>query len=146
MEISTALDDRKSLLSISQGAGGPAPPSSEDPEQIFDRSACLARVDGDEDLLGELAKIFLDECPAQLAAVREAVARGDCQTVERTAHALKGAVGNFAAHFVFDRAECLEIQGCLGDLTQAPETLLELERGLELLKPALEKLTPQGAK
>jgi len=113
---------------------------SEDPDPPFNRNAALVQVDGDEELLAELAVMFLDELPSQLAALRDAVARGDSKGLERTAHSLKGAVGNFAARRSFDRARDLEMMGRAGDLAHAQEGLAALEESLERLEPALARL------
>jgi two-component system, sensor histidine kinase and response regulator len=123
-----------------QDAGVPPPFLSEDPDPPFNRNAALVQVDGDEELLGELAKMFLDELPIQLAALRDAVACGDSKALERTAHALKGAVGNFAARRSFDRARDLEMMGRAGDLAHAREGLAALEESLQRLEPALARL------
>jgi two-component system, sensor histidine kinase and response regulator len=123
-----------------QDAGVPPPFLSEDPDPPFNRNAALVQVDGDEELLGELAKMLLDELPIQLTALRDAVARGDSKAIERTAHALKGAVGNFAARGSFDRARDLEMMGRVGDLAYASEALGGLEESLQRLEPALARL------
>ncbi len=123
-----------------QDAGVPAPFLSEDPDPPFNRNAALVQVDGDEELLAELAKMLLDELPVHLVALRDAVARGDCKVLERAAHALKGAVGNFAASRSFDRARDLEMMGRAGDLAHAPEALGALEESLQRLEPALARL------
>ena len=43
---------------------------------VFDQAAALARVEGDEELLAELAGLFLEEAPGLLAQMREALAAG----------------------------------------------------------------------
>ncbi|HME00894.1 MAG TPA: Hpt domain-containing protein [Terriglobia bacterium] len=123
-----------------QDAGVPPPFLSEDADPPFNRNAALMQVDGDEELLAELAKMLLGELPIQLAALREAVKQGDSKAIERTAHALKGAVGNFAARGSFDRARDLEMIGRAGDLAHAPEGLGALEESLQRLEPALARL------
>ncbi len=123
-----------------QGAGVPPSFLSEDADPSFDRNAALVQVDGDEELLGELAQMFLDELPIQLAALRDAVARGDSKAVEQAAHALKGAVGNFAARRSFDRARDLEMMGRAGDVARVREGLEDLEESLQSLEPALARL------
>jgi len=128
-----------------QGAAVPLPFLAEDEDPPFDRNAALLQVDGDEELLGELAQMFLDELPIQLAALRDAVARGDSKAVEQTAHALKGAVGNFAARRSFDRARNLEMKGRAGDMAHAGEGLEELEESLQSLEPALARLVKKDA-
>src|SRR6266403_1540675 len=45
--------------------------------EVVDREVALARVEGDEGLLADLAKLFCEESPKLLSAVRDAVARRD---------------------------------------------------------------------
>ena len=44
----------------------------------FDMAAALERVDGDAELLKELAGLFLDECPQRMAEIRQAIDRAGC--------------------------------------------------------------------
>src|SRR5262249_1948141 len=61
----------------------------------LDRALALSRVGGDAELLKEIAMLFLEEYPRVLDELRNAIARGDARSVERTAHGLKGSVSNF---------------------------------------------------
>jgi HPt (histidine-containing phosphotransfer) domain-containing protein len=72
--------------------------------------------------------------------LREALARGDSQALERVAHAIKGSVGNFAATHAFDLARRLEQMGREGDLVHAAGACAELEEAIEDLRPALAAL------
>ena len=49
-------------------------------------------------LIGELYAVFRDTGPADVAALRDAMSRGDAASVRRTAHRLKGALGHFGRH------------------------------------------------
>lgn len=53
-------------------------------------SAALVKLDGDDVLLCELVRIFLEESPKQLSKLRQAIEVNDFETMERTAHGLKG--------------------------------------------------------
>ena len=89
------------LLKIDGGARrsapGPIDGLDEPAHAVMDRSLALARVDGDEALLADLAKLFCEESPKMLAAVHEAVAAKDAERLQRAAHSLKGAVATLAA-------------------------------------------------
>jgi HPt (histidine-containing phosphotransfer) domain-containing protein len=65
------------------------PPASHTPHH-WSPSEALKKLDGSESLLRELTQIFLDESPKQLEALAQAIAAGDSQAIERTAHSLKG--------------------------------------------------------
>jgi HPt (histidine-containing phosphotransfer) domain-containing protein len=61
--------------------------------------------------MGDVIRLFLDECPRQLAAIRQAVAERNPERVRTTAHALRGAAGNLAADGLFEAAGVLERVG-----------------------------------
>ena len=65
------------------------------PEAAFDRHVALLRVGGDEELLKEIAEIFLEDYPKVLAEIQAALACGDARRLEQSAHTLKGSAGNF---------------------------------------------------
>jgi PAS domain S-box-containing protein len=103
-------------------------PSSGDEKPKLDKGALLERVGGDIELLRELVIIFTDDCPRLLDEIREAVQLGDAETLEKTAHTLKGSVGNFAAEDAFQAALRLEKIGRGKEMTLAQAALEELER------------------
>jgi two-component system sensor histidine kinase/response regulator len=78
-----------------------------------------ARFDGDGELLKELAGIFLQECPKMLDDIREALHAGNANDVERAAHTLKGAVGNFALPGPWETAQRLELLAKSGEVSGA---------------------------
>jgi HPt (histidine-containing phosphotransfer) domain-containing protein len=117
-----------------------APPPAQD---AFNVQEALARVDGDRELLGEMAALFLEEYPRFLAQIQEAISKKDSSALSYAAHTLKGSVGNFAANAAFDAAFTLERIGRQGDLTQAPGAFAQLENTLTQLMPALTKLTAE---
>jgi two-component system sensor histidine kinase/response regulator len=126
--------------------GGPAPrpaPEAGD-EPVLDRAVLLERVQGDGELLEELVTLFLAAYPQQLADLRAAVARGDSAGVYRTAHSLKGSVGNFAARPAVEAARTLEEMAHAGDLSRAPFVLADLESAMERLRPVLQALTREA--
>jgi CheY-like chemotaxis protein len=96
--------------------------------EIFNKEDALAFVDGDMELLREIAELFAEDSKNQLQQIRQAIASSDAKTLERVAHTLKGAVGNFAK---------LEMMGREGDLSGAKEVLAILEKEIGRLKPAL---------
>jgi signal transduction histidine kinase/CheY-like chemotaxis protein len=93
----------------------------------FNRSALLDQVGGDVDLMKEIADVFVAESPRMLAQIRSAIERGDCATLERVAHAFKGAISVFSLSAATKVAQDLEHVGSKGDLTAAPGLLVLLE-------------------
>lgn len=106
----------------------------------LDREAALMRVGGDPELLKEIAVLFLESYPGWLEELRQAATRGDAQTVENTAHGLKGSVANFGAADAVDAAFQLERQGRNRDLSNVSTSLAALEAALSTLRPELESL------
>src|SRR3954447_24500712 len=78
---------------------------------LVDFAAVLSRLGGDTVLLRELASIFLQEYPALLGEMGDAIAASDAESLQRAAHSLKGSVSNFAVPAVTDAVFCLEIIG-----------------------------------
>lgn len=107
---------------------------------LFDKNAALDRLGGDLDLLIELAGMFLEDCPRLIDGIQEALENNDSDSVQRLAHSLKGAVGNFSAQSAFDAAHELETMGREGNLSGAKEIFSGLKQNIERLKPALSKL------
>ncbi|MEJ7606202.1 MAG: Hpt domain-containing protein [Bryobacteraceae bacterium] len=106
----------------------------------LDLKAMLARVGGDEDLLREIASIFLDEYPVLLQEIREAVQNSDGSQLERAAHSLKGSVSNFEAADAVRAAQALENLGRAARMSEAPRALLFLESRFAALEPALQAI------
>jgi len=98
-------------------AGRTAEPQATAPG--FDPSALRARVDGDEELVATVVRMFLEDCPARLAAIRDAVERRDGEGMRVTAHALKGAAGNLGAVGLFEAASILERIGAESQIDAA---------------------------
>jgi CheY-like chemotaxis protein len=103
----------------------------------FDRDAALERVDGDVELLKELAGLFLDECPQWMAEIREAITGREASKLQEAAHALKGSVGNFGAREAFEAARRLEGIGRDPDWAHAEEAWAALEAAIGRLGAAL---------
>jgi len=109
-------------------------------EEAVSWDEALARVEGDRELLAEMAALFLDSGPGLLAAVREAIDRQDASGLEHAAHDLKSSVGNFGARKAQEAALKLEKMGRGGDLTHAEEAYRSLERSMRQLWPVLEAM------
>lgn len=75
---------------------------------IFDEADLLERLSGDTELLAEVIAVFLDDCPARLQAINDAMTHRDPVELRTAAHAIKGAAGSLSAHRLFDAAQRLE--------------------------------------
>jgi two-component system, sensor histidine kinase and response regulator len=111
----------------------------------LNRAVALERLGGDEDLLREIAGLFLEDTQHLLSEIRQAVAAGDAGGLQRAAHTLKGSVGNFGAERVFQAAYRLEMAGRSGNLAGAPEALCKLESELGILMPELAAIVAESS-
>ncbi len=96
----------------------------------------LAAVDGDRNLLRELAAIFAEDSPRMVETLRGAIDSASAKTVADAAHALKGAVGVFGADEAVALAYDLEKQGRSGDLARSRDVFARL--GVEVAAVAAE--------
>jgi PAS domain S-box-containing protein len=121
--------------SASAPAAAPAP---------LDLALALERVDGDLELLKELASLFLDECPRLMAGIREAISQRNDLRLQQEAHTLRGSVGNFGAQEALEAARRLETVGRGQDWDHAEEAWAALEQAIGRLEPALTGIGQSG--
>jgi HPt (histidine-containing phosphotransfer) domain-containing protein len=63
----------------------------------FERGLLLERLGGDEVILDQIVKVFLEDAPQQLTAMQAASDAGDTTTLRRLAHTVKGSAGTVGA-------------------------------------------------
>lgn len=107
---------------------------------VLDRALALSRVGGDEDLLREIAGLFLDDYPNLVEKIKQALAANDARGLERASHSLKGSVANFGADPAYQAALELERIGRSNDMAQALAAYQRLEQSLNSLQPELADL------
>jgi PAS domain S-box-containing protein len=118
----------------------PPPPAAAEAEAPLDLAAALKAVGGDEDILRELAELFLTASPRWLEELRAAVGRKDVAAVRRVAHTMKGSLGQLGAGAAHAAAERLETMGLGQDLAGAAEACAALEGEVGRLAPVLARL------
>ncbi len=106
-------------------------------EPAFNIEELRARLDGNDELLGELAQLFLDDAPRQIREIRDAQVKSDAARLEFTAHTLKGSASTLGANTLTDYARKLEALGREKHLDGAGELCLQLELEWERLKVEL---------
>jgi signal transduction histidine kinase/DNA-binding response OmpR family regulator len=74
----------------------------------FDEDSLLHRVSGDHELMTGVIRMFLEDLPVRLAAIKDAVTSRNAEALRISAHALKGAAGNLSAGGLFEAASVLE--------------------------------------
>jgi CheY-like chemotaxis protein len=90
-----------------EGDGGWRPPA---PINLgtFDEDALRHRLSGDDELMTDVIRLFLEDLPVRLAAIHAAVTARDAVALRAEAHALKGAAGNLSAGGLFEASSVLE--------------------------------------
>jgi HPt (histidine-containing phosphotransfer) domain-containing protein len=113
--LSKPIDRHLLFASVEQNGNQPASAAT----LPVNRGEVLERLGGDEELLAEVVRLFLEDCPAQLARLEEAVNARDTARIRSTAHALKGVAGSLAASTLFASARDLEQFGADGNTDAA---------------------------
>jgi len=108
-------------------------------QETFDFSMAMEIVDGDMELLREIAALFLDDCLQKIGLIREGIRAGDAGMIEEVANSLKGAAGNIGARQLEQSLLELEMVGKEGKLLEAEIDLADLEQGIEAFREALKE-------
>lgn len=109
---------------------------------VMDVEEALQRLGNDEELLGDIVQVYLEDAPGIVERVRAAVAAGDCTALLRAAHSLKGLAATLSAHDVIGAALKLEHLAAAKNLGEAPEALVQLDRSVAQLNQAVKKFLP----
>jgi CheY-like chemotaxis protein len=125
---------------------GPGQAGARTPDPVFDVVAVLDSLDGDSELLREIAVIFLAQSPKHMEKIREAVSRADAKALESAAHALKGTAANLLAEGVVQAASKMEEIARAGSVAGAKEAFATLEVELGKLQVALSEVEKEYAR
>jgi CheY-like chemotaxis protein len=122
----------------------PAPAAPSENAPAIDRDVLCAleqvgAVDGPE-LAAEIAKLFIEEAPPLLAAMREAVRSGDHGKLQWAAHTLKGSGSSLGARRLTALSLEVEQQGRAHSTLGATAKLDQIERELTRVCVALQEL------
>lgn len=113
-------------------------------EPLLDRKAILVTFDNNAEFLKSVIGTFLADSPAQLTAVRAAVAANNPGEVMKAAHSLKGSVSVFSAKSAVTAAQNLESMGREGKQEGLGEALAALEREMVLVTSALQEIAKEA--
>ncbi len=112
--------------------------------QTVDWDKALEIVQGDRQLLAEIADAFVTECPKMVNQLHEALGEDDFVTFQRAAHTLKGSFRYFGVTTGFDLAYKLECFGRDHALQDAPSVLRQVEDELAKIDPELKAFLDSG--
>jgi two-component system sensor histidine kinase/response regulator len=96
---------------LEEGGPGSVAPVSARPTAPIDRTALLARLGGDLELLADVTRLFLESCPAGVSAIKAAIDANDAGALAAAAHTMTGAAANMSAGALAAAAEALERLG-----------------------------------
>jgi CheY-like chemotaxis protein len=107
--LSKPIDPRMLFAVVEQeGKGGGGARTAVAGPVTFDEEALRHRLSGDHELMTNVIRVFLEDLPVRLAAIKEAVTGRDADALRRAAHALKGSAGSLSAGALFEAASVLE--------------------------------------
>jgi two-component system sensor histidine kinase/response regulator len=106
----------------------------------LDVADLLDRLNGDRTLLAELVGLFKAEAPRVVEEIRQVILAGDAPRLERLAHKFLGSVRVFGAGPAARVTHDLESLARSGVLTGADQYLGPLEREVQALTAALDRL------
>ncbi len=118
-----------------------APPgASRGLSNVIDFEGALERMDGNRNLLVDMANFFLEDAPELLERIRVGLRDGQAEEVQRAAHSLKGLASNFGAELTVVTARSIERSAAAGRLQAASAEAAELEHCVEELMEALRSI------
>lgn len=105
----------------------------------IDMALALERLDGDREALLLIAKMFVDDCPAQIAEIGRCVDARDIAALSYAVHNFAGTAVNLSALALHDLLTRINNAGKAGNWGQADELLKQLPHRLQGLENQLER-------
>jgi CheY-like chemotaxis protein/HPt (histidine-containing phosphotransfer) domain-containing protein len=113
-------------------------------DRVLDERALLVTVDGNRQLAGELATIFLDELNPRVREIEAAIHESDATRLQFAAHTLKGSAASLSATQVAASASELETMARKSELAGAEKVFARLESELKGLSDRLTSLKQEA--
>jgi len=85
----------------------------------IDLPSALERIGGDESLLHELIKIYIEDFLEKHDLLKQAIDHGDFSTIKEIGHSLKGSSGNLSLTNLHEISYQLETSGREEDIERA---------------------------
>jgi two-component system sensor histidine kinase/response regulator len=106
----------------------------------FNAQQAYDRIGGDEELLHELVRVFVEEWPRWRQSLIDAMASGDLPQVRRLGHTIRGALGHFGLPSAESAALRLETLPAECEVSHADMVFKDLASEIERVMPDLEGL------
>jgi HPt (histidine-containing phosphotransfer) domain-containing protein len=100
-------------------------------EEVFDLKVALEMTEDDTELLSEMIDVFTGETVELLTHLEAAVISGNCDSVRKTAHRLKGAAASVGGARIRLVAHVLERMGADGKLGNAEALVSDIKSHIE---------------
>jgi len=98
------------------------------------------QMEGEPDVVKELINLFLTETPQLLATMKKAIDKAEIETLELTAHNLKGSCRHLGIICMEKIAASIEKKAQLGLIVEAKKLLMKLEYEFVLTQSELENI------
>ena len=101
------------FLAVDRARSSPLPPPRTEPAEDlrFNRRAALEAMGGDDGLLGEIIRLFLDDTPRLLEEIHQAIDRADHADLARLGHTMAGGASNLGPNPMIAAARQVETAG-----------------------------------
>jgi len=112
---------------------------------VLDRAMLLERLDGDMDLLNEIASLCVRDCGKLMAATQDAMVRRDSPRLTYLLHTLSGMFRNLSANSALEIVARLQALDLDKEAAKADATYAMLEHEVRSLETELVSFTEQAA-
>ena len=111
---------------------------------VVDENRLLNEFGGDASILAELRDLFMEHVPPQFAAIEDAVAAGDADTLSKEAHSLKGACSTYGAPRLSLICKSAELAARAGDVEIVRRHMDQLREEYEKVVEAISSVGAAG--
>lgn len=113
-------------------------------DSLLDKHYLLDLFQNDKDLIKEASKTYLETLPAYKKALRKALEKNDTAEIQKTAHQIRGAVGNLGANKIVETINAFENASISKNQNEISTTKNHLFDQLDKLAIELSELGTDG--
>ena len=131
------------LVDLSRAAlAAPAPVAEKrapEPAEL-DEQELLRRVGGNPKMLRDVARIFAQDTPKRMSAIRKAIGRDDAPALATAAHALRGSMAMLGGSEIADALRKVETLARAGEVAEAGKILTSIEGTLSAFEKRIAEI------